>query len=75
MNIELEMTDDQFADMQMVFADIVWCLEANSELQKRAIRLCICRLPGSKRGAIVAGDVPNVHRPESPDLAPINPTR
>lgn len=39
MKIELEMTDDQFAEMQMVFADVVWCLEAYPELQKRAIQL------------------------------------
>jgi hypothetical protein len=39
MKIELEMTDDQVADMQMDFADIVWCLEGNPEVQRRAIRL------------------------------------
>ncbi len=39
MKIELEMTGDQFAEMQMVFADVVWCLEGNPELQMRAIRL------------------------------------
>jgi hypothetical protein len=39
MKIELEMTDEQFADMQMDFADIVWSLGADPELQRRAIRL------------------------------------
>ena len=39
MKIDLEMTDDQFAEMQMIFADIVLCLEGNPELQRRAIRL------------------------------------
>lgn len=39
MKIQLEMTDEQFADMQMDFADIVWCLDANPGLQKRAIQL------------------------------------
>ena len=39
MKIELEMTDDQVADMQMDFADIVWFLEGNPEVQRRAIRL------------------------------------
>ena len=39
MKIKLEMTDDQFDDMRMDCADIVWCLEANPELQKRAIQL------------------------------------
>jgi hypothetical protein len=39
MKIEIEMNDDQFEDMRMDCADIVWCLGTSPELQKRAIQL------------------------------------
>ena len=52
MKITIEMTDEQYEQMQIDLADIIWCLGTSKELQARAIRLADKLESGATSGGV-----------------------